>query len=143
VTLESKCREASDFESGSADVDSQWVLNHIAGCPECTDLLDAHRKLAHTLQREPRNSPSFHFDRKLRNRLREEQQYKRTAKLRLIAMQAYWSLATIASLIIIWLIPWSIPSISTPVLLSISIFVALTLIVPAMFYRGLKIGMPR
>ena len=103
---------------------------------ESAQLLDGHKKLADAFQSEPRNSPSIHFDRNLRDRLGGERQFEQKIRLRSIAMRAYWSLATIASLII----AWTIPSFSMPVLLSMGSFLGLAVIVPSMFYRSLKVG---
>jgi hypothetical protein len=107
---------------------------------EGAQLLEGHRKLVDAFQSETRDSPSIHFDRNLRDRLGGERQFEQKIKLRTMAMRAYWSLATIASLIIAWLIPWTTPSFSMPVLLSMGSFLGLAIIVPAMFYRSLRSG---
>jgi hypothetical protein len=138
--MKTDCDRSSIFDSPSADFECLVDENHIAECCHCAELLDGHRKLTIAFQGEPRNSPSIHFDRELRNRLRDEQQYQRRTRLRLTAMRTYWLLTALASLIIVWLVPWTVPTVSTPVLLSLGVFLGLTVIVPSLLYRSLRFG---
>ena len=131
------CSKAAIFDGRLSDAEDKLDMDHIAGCPQCTRLLDGHRKLALAFQSAPRCSPSIHFNRELRNRLRNEQRFEHQFRLRTAMLRAYWLLATLASLFILWVIPWPSQILSGPVVASIGAFLGLVAIVPAMIYRGL------
>jgi hypothetical protein len=135
--LATNCSKSAIFDGRMGDVDDKLDMDHVAECPQCAQLLDGHRNLALAFQSAPRCSPSIHFNRELRNRLQSEQRVERQFRLRTAMLRAYWLLAALASLLILWVIPWPSQVLSGPVVASIGAFLGLVAIVPAMIYRGL------
>ena len=130
------CKKADvfDFESSGADTDID--MDHIRDCEECSQLLDGHRKLALAFRGAQRSAPSIHFNRDLRIRLRDEEKYEQCVRRRDITLRAYWLLATAASLVILWMIPWASQALPAPVAWTIGTIVSVVAVVPIMIYRS-------
>jgi len=138
--LKTECKQSAIFDSECRDIDGMLDMRHISGCPQCSRLLDGHSKLAQAFQSAPRNSPSIHFNHDLKGRLRDEQLFERKASLRLVVMRLYWLLATIASMSILWFIPWPSQAISAPVAASLAVSLVLIAVVPAVIFRTMRLG---
>lgn len=135
--MTTKCSNATAFDGEIDNIEGKLDMNHIAACPQCARLFEGHQILASAFQDTPHQSASIHFNRELRDRLRTEHQFERQIRLRSVVLRAYWLLASLASLLTLWLVPWPSQVISGPVVAAISVFLGLVAIVPAMIYRGL------
>ena len=118
--MSSRCSGADVFDRKASDIEIMLDMDHIAVCAECAELLEGHRKLEQAFQGTTRNVPSIHFNQELKHRLQDEQLYEHHVQRRTMVLRTYWLLVTIASLIILWLVPWPGQMSSTPVVASIS-----------------------
>jgi len=138
--LKSECSQAAIFDSEWRDIEDMLDMNHVAGCPHCSRLLDGHRKFAQAFQSAPRNSPSIHFNHQLKSRLRDEQLFERKSRVRALVMRLYWFLATIAAMSILWFIPAPSQLSSAPVVASLAVFLVLVAVVPVVIFRTMRMG---